>query len=130
MAQFHDNIFSPERIREIQTEEMTAIKGMSIHELAARVEHIRTATRELALRLVKCNDELHSRLSSKDNPELESLIERVPAASATLAMRGHQNNKPKKETFEDKVKRNLDNKIRKGDPAMKEFMESLKAMSK
>ncbi len=123
-----DNIFDPAKIKAIQTEERAVIKGMSINELADHIESIRLATRELALRMVAANEELHTRLSTKDSTELEHLIERVPAASATLANRGH-NHKPKKETFEQKVTRRMENESRKN-PLMAKFLEELKASGK
>ena len=123
-----EHIFTAEKMKQIQTEELSAVKNLSINELAERIESIHNATREMAARLVAANAEMHVRLQSKGNDELEAIIEKVPAASAMLAMRGH-NHKPKKETFEQKVNRKADNMARKN-PLMQQFLDELKAKGK
>lgn len=125
-----DHIFSPDKIREIQTEELKAIHGMSIEDLSNRIAKYQAATRDLALRYVKASEELHRRLSEKNSDELEHLIERVPAAESTLRNRGvYTNTKPKKPTFADKVKSNAKKEMRTN-PLMQKFMDELKAQSK
>ena len=123
-----ETFFTPEEMRAIQVDEQKQIKGMSIEEVSTRIAGMQKATREIALRMVISGKDLHTRLSQKDSPELEAIIERVPAASATLAMRGH-NHKPKKETFEQKVTRKADNMARKN-PLMQQFLNELKAKGK
>ena len=123
-----ETFFTPEEMRAIQVDVQKQIKGMSIEELSTFIGGLQKATRDIATRMVTASAELHKRLSTKDNPELEHLIERVPAASAMLAMRGH-NHKPKKETFEQKVNRKADNMARKN-PLMQQFLDELKAKGK
>ena len=125
------HIFSAEKIREIQTEELSAIKDMTIEQLSARVGHYQLATRDLSLRYVKANEELHRRLGEKNSDELEHLIERVPAAESTLRNRNGMPTlvKAKKPTFADKVQNNFKKEMRTN-PEMRAFMESLKADSK
>lgn len=127
-----DHIFSAEKIREIQTEELAIIKGMSLEELSTHIAKYQQVTRDLSLRYVKANEELHRRLSEKNSDELEHMIERVPAAESTLRNRSSMPNlvKAKKPTFADKVQNNFKKAMRSSDPAMRAFMESLKAESK
>ena len=126
-----DHIFSADKIREIQTEELRAIHGMSIEDLSTRISKYQQATRDLALRYVKASEELHRRLSEKNSEELEHLIERVPAAESTLRNRGGMPTlvKAKKPTFADKVQNNFKKEMRTN-PEMRAFMDSLKADSK
>lgn len=123
-----DTFFTAEEMRAIQVDELKQIKGMSLEEVSTRIGGMQKATREIALRMLISSKDLHTRLSAKDSSELESIIERVPAASASLAMRGH-NHKPKKETFEQKVNRKADNMARKN-PLMQQFLDELKAKGK
>ena len=124
----NETFFTAEEMRAIQVDEQKQIRGMSLEEISTRIAGMQKATREIALRMLVSGKDLHSRLQAKDSPELEHLIERVPAASAQLAMRGH-NHKPKKETFEQKVTRKADNMARKN-PLMQQFLDELKAKGK
>ena len=131
MSEAWGHIFSAEKIREIQTEELSAIKELTLEQLSARIGNYQMATRDLALRYVKANEELHRRLSEKNSEELESMIERVPMAESTLRNRGGMPNvvKAKKPTFADKVQNNFKKEMRTN-PEMRAFMESLKSGSK
>lgn len=131
MSEAWGHIFSAEKIREIQTEELSAIKDLTIEQLSTRIGGYQMATRDLALRYVKAHEELSRRLSEKNSEELENLIERVPMAESTLRNRGGMPNlvKAKKPTFADKVQNNFKKEMRTN-PEMRAFMESLKAESK
>ena len=119
-------IFSPEHIRTIQTDELSAIKGLSCEEIATRIDKYQTASRELMLRMNRASEELHRRLSEKNNDELETLIERVPQAESTLRNRQGYAPKPKRATFEDRVKAKAKQASRL-DPAVRAMLEDLKA---
>jgi DNA-binding transcriptional MerR regulator len=119
-------IFSPEQIRKIQTDELSEIKGMSCEEIAARIDGMQSDSREIMLRMNKSSEELHRRLAEKNSEELESLIERVPQAESTLRNRQGYAPKPKRPSFEDRVKANA-KKASRLDPAVRAMLEELKA---
>jgi len=119
-------IFSPEQIRAIQTDELSEIKDMTIEEIATRISGMQNQSREILLRMGKANEEVSRRLSSQSDEELERLIERVPMAESTLRNRQGYAPKPKKPTFEDRVKAKAKQASRM-DPAVRAMLEDLKA---
>lgn len=120
------NIFSPEHIRAIQTDELSEIKGLTIEEIAARIENNQRTSREIMLRTNASSEELHRRLAEKNSDELEHLIERVPQAESMLRNRQGYAPKPKRPTFEDRVKANFKQAARKN-PAYQAMLDELKA---
>ncbi len=97
-----DTIFDSETIRQIQTDELSAVSTLSIQELSQRIDTYQKVSRELYLRMGKASEELHKRLSEKNNEELDALIEKVPSAERILvSRRGFL--KPKAPTVKEKT---------------------------
>lgn len=99
---------------------------MSVEEIATRISGMQNQSREIMLRMGKANEELSRRLSATSDADLENLIERVPMAESTLRNRQGYSPKPKKATFEDRVKAKAKQASRL-DPAVRAMLEDLKA---
>jgi len=120
-----DYILEPERIRQIQSDELSAIEGLSLTEIQARIDYYQTTSRECELRLRKCSEKLSERLRAKDNDELEGLIEHIPSAERILVdRRGFP--KPKAPTVGEKIRAKAKAEA-KHNPLMAELLAELSA---
>ncbi len=129
-----DTIFSSEQIKAIQTDELSMIQGMTIEEIATRLDGIQKASAELMLRHRKAAEEMHRRLSSKSNEELDMLIERVPEGVSSSAFRNARHNQSGYVVKESKRKPSAEDRLRakfdaaaKSNPAIAAMLETLKA---
>jgi DNA-binding transcriptional MerR regulator len=132
-----ETIFDSEQIRAIQTDELSEIKGMTIEQIATRMDSMQKASAEIMLRYRKDAEEMHRRLRERSDSELEAIVQRVPEGVSGTAFRMAQQAKLNQSGYvvkESKRKPSAEDRLRakfdaaaKSNPAIAAMLETLKA---
>lgn len=120
-----DTIFSPEEIREIQTDELSAIENMTLEEIQNRIDTFQRKSRELYLRMQKSSAKLHERLAAVNDEELSKMVQKIPMASIEANNRRVLANSTKRISKSEKLQRGVE-KLSRQNPMIADFLNSLK----